>query len=719
MKKSVFNLTDAFLVLMIVFQSSGQNISVSEDSSHVADPSAILDVHSTSKGLLIPRMTELERDAIQVPATGLLIFQTDGIPGLYLNEGDANNPSWISLVSYSGQVWQRDTLRRHVFLPDASDSVGVGIRHPEEKLEINGHLVIDTLDPFLRFNQDSFPAGRIRYYLPPDNGYLHFQSWDMNNFEATGIVLRSPFQRVGIGTLDPATRLDVAGTVKMTGFLMPGGAGEGNVLTSDQDGYGTWTSPPIKGSGSAEYIPKFNEPRNLVNSSLREIIYTQSQDPQIPPDSSAVHLFLYRPEIWSSTLGLSNDSAGAVPGSGLELGFGLKSGIRDAYLLNMACGNLHLGTDSINRIRIDTAAYISFKGDLVLDSADACVMWVDTFFIEPPQERTFAEARLVKELGNYPYETDRYFHLHSWTENYQEFYDTGIILRPPFNFVGLGTKWPEKKLEIEGNMMLDTVNAAIFFADRNFPQGYPDDIARIAYERNPPNTPFKILHLQAWDGFNMEEPGLVVKSDNEYTGVGLLNPLARLHVFQDDFDDAFRVDDEYSDDTPFVIDREGDVHLGGDVYSDHDLTIDAGNRKITILSGNSKIILENGNITIESSHNLNIHAGNNIVVDAGGSIQFSADMDLDLQAGNQCRTSAGIKIKHNVSNSSVLIDAVKVAMQGSPYVHLNGPGRMVSGMNHLVSSPAGGGLGPIIQGNPFVLMGLDTEGDKDQNDPER
>ena len=48
------------------------------------DASAQLDVSSTSKGFLPPRMTESERDAISSPADGLVIYQTDGTAGLYV-----------------------------------------------------------------------------------------------------------------------------------------------------------------------------------------------------------------------------------------------------------------------------------------------------------------------------------------------------------------------------------------------------------------------------------------------------------------------------------------------------------------------------------------------------------------------------------------------------------------------------------------------------------
>ncbi len=46
-------------------------------------PSAILELRSTQKGLLTPRMTAAQRSAIASPAQGLLIFQTDGNAGFY------------------------------------------------------------------------------------------------------------------------------------------------------------------------------------------------------------------------------------------------------------------------------------------------------------------------------------------------------------------------------------------------------------------------------------------------------------------------------------------------------------------------------------------------------------------------------------------------------------------------------------------------------------
>lgn len=66
------------------------------------DNSAMLEVSSTTKGLLIPRMTSSERSAISNPATGLIVYQTDGTPGFYYNLGSPGSPNWVILLNASG-----------------------------------------------------------------------------------------------------------------------------------------------------------------------------------------------------------------------------------------------------------------------------------------------------------------------------------------------------------------------------------------------------------------------------------------------------------------------------------------------------------------------------------------------------------------------------------------------------------------------------------------
>ncbi|MDA9333741.1 DUF1566 domain-containing protein [Polaribacter sp.] len=64
------------------------------------DASAALDITSTTKGLLPPRMTTAERDAISSAAKGLIVFNTT-LNTLQINEGDDTTANWVSLSSTS------------------------------------------------------------------------------------------------------------------------------------------------------------------------------------------------------------------------------------------------------------------------------------------------------------------------------------------------------------------------------------------------------------------------------------------------------------------------------------------------------------------------------------------------------------------------------------------------------------------------------------------
>lgn len=61
------------------------------------DASAKLDITSTNKGFLVPRMTSAQRSAITSPANGLMVYQTDGVIGFYVNTGTSSTPAWLRI----------------------------------------------------------------------------------------------------------------------------------------------------------------------------------------------------------------------------------------------------------------------------------------------------------------------------------------------------------------------------------------------------------------------------------------------------------------------------------------------------------------------------------------------------------------------------------------------------------------------------------------------
>ena len=99
-------------------------VAVSTDNS-APDASAMLDVKSTTKGVLIPRMTKAQRIAIGTPATGLMVYQTDapaGYPaGYYYYNGSVwklgvdalatgTAPAANTLLTFDGTNWVSKTL---------------------------------------------------------------------------------------------------------------------------------------------------------------------------------------------------------------------------------------------------------------------------------------------------------------------------------------------------------------------------------------------------------------------------------------------------------------------------------------------------------------------------------------------------------------------------------------------------------------------------------
>ncbi|MEM8528925.1 MAG: hypothetical protein AAGG68_30100, partial [Bacteroidota bacterium] len=73
-----------FLFIFCSFWTAQAQVSINENNTD-PDASAMLDVSSTEKGILIPRMTTAERTAIATPATGLMVYDNEENSFWYYN----------------------------------------------------------------------------------------------------------------------------------------------------------------------------------------------------------------------------------------------------------------------------------------------------------------------------------------------------------------------------------------------------------------------------------------------------------------------------------------------------------------------------------------------------------------------------------------------------------------------------------------------------------
>jgi hypothetical protein len=130
-------------------------VSITNDASS-ADESAMLDVKSTDKGVLVPRLTTTQRTAISNPADGLLVYDSTSASFWFYSAGD-----WIELVNSNNTIWSRSGP--HAYYDKGF--VGVGTNSPADLFHVEAPLGII---PF-QVSIDGLPKMRIF-----DNGGCSF-----------------------------------------------------------------------------------------------------------------------------------------------------------------------------------------------------------------------------------------------------------------------------------------------------------------------------------------------------------------------------------------------------------------------------------------------------------------------------------------------------------------------------------------------------------------
>jgi autotransporter adhesin len=141
--KKIFVFAVAFLIYNFC---NAQSLAINTDGS-TASNSAILDVKSTAKGMLVPRMDSAQRAAIATPATGLLVYQTNKDSGFYYYDG----AGWQQIVSNGNNTWKRNG--NHIY-NNNTGNVGIGTNNPLARLHVADSGVVFT---GLTVNTDPYP----------------------------------------------------------------------------------------------------------------------------------------------------------------------------------------------------------------------------------------------------------------------------------------------------------------------------------------------------------------------------------------------------------------------------------------------------------------------------------------------------------------------------------------------------------------------------------
>lgn len=157
MKKLYLFIAALSMLLAPVFKIQAQ-VAVSTDGLP-PHASAMLDVRSNSKGLLLPRLTTAQRTTLGATAIGgLMVYDTD------LNRYYYHNGTGWEVASMGG-LWSISGTSG-IYATDLTDLVGIGTSDPSRKFEVTGpwqlaRLTTTSSGPTLEFNGSASPDWAI------------------------------------------------------------------------------------------------------------------------------------------------------------------------------------------------------------------------------------------------------------------------------------------------------------------------------------------------------------------------------------------------------------------------------------------------------------------------------------------------------------------------------------------------------------------------------
>lgn len=260
-----------FTLLVSLFGSLYAQVAVNSTGAE-PDASAMLDVSSTDKGILVPRLTTAQRNAIVSPADGLMVYDTE-INSFWFYDGGESE--WVEVNS--GVLNIDDLSDARTSVNSVYIGKGSGYTHPSSMC--NTAVGISSLWGIASGGEKNTAFGYwSSTYTSTGVNNTSVGAWSLQNNE-TGSMNTAIGSAAGVGTSgnsfsgcvflgyragffntsdnklyidnsDTDTPLiggdfstdqvDINGTIKITGGL----PGAGKVLTSDADGLASWEENP-------------------------------------------------------------------------------------------------------------------------------------------------------------------------------------------------------------------------------------------------------------------------------------------------------------------------------------------------------------------------------------------------------------------------------------------------------------------------------------------
>lgn len=202
MIKNILGFSVILAFLFIFGMSANAQVGINATGA-APNASAMLDITSTTSGLLIPRMTAAQRTAIATPATSLLVFQTDATAG---------NPAGFYYYNGSWQYLNTQWTFSGSNIAFPVGSVGINTAAPTRTLDVNGTARIGangtTITNIIKaaITQTAGPIARQNYLTV---------TFAVTNAATNSSVLVSPLSALPATIIIAYARVNATGSVQV------------------------------------------------------------------------------------------------------------------------------------------------------------------------------------------------------------------------------------------------------------------------------------------------------------------------------------------------------------------------------------------------------------------------------------------------------------------------------------------------------------------------